>query len=135
MEYLNLFNQLDQNLSQKIEDLQKQQEELIEQKKYLLEAKQKIHCFLSDAYEIKQVLDFQPELVTSLQAELNKIFQGETSSKNLRENSDKVNSKIDNLITEEDEELNLDEIVIDTDEQEQIKIFKFVDSQGKDASY
>ncbi len=136
MEYINLFNRLDQDLSQRIEDLQRQQEELIEQKKYLLEAKQKVHCFLSDAYEIKQILDFKPELVTSLQGELNKIFEGDIQDMNLEENSEGVEIKELDSVTEEDEELNLDQqMVIDTDEQEPIKIFKFVDTEGKDTSY
>lgn len=136
MEYLNFFNQLDQDLSQRIEDLERQQEELIEQKKYLLEAKQKVHCFLSDAYEIKQVLDFKPELVTSLQAELNKIFQGETQYKNLGKQSEKTDGKLNNLSREEEDKLNLEpQMVIDADEKKPIKIFNFVDSEGKKTVY
>lgn len=134
MEYLNIFNQLDQKYSQKIEDLQRQQEEWIEKKKYLLEAKQKVHCFLSDAYEIKQVLDFQPELITSIQAELSKIFRGEIHPENLGENYVKSEGKKAESLVDDLPDLD-PQMVIDADEQEPIKIFKFVDSEGKDTSY
>jgi hypothetical protein len=134
MEYIELFNQLDQQISSKIEDLQKQQEKLLERKKYLLDTKQKIHSFLSDAYQMKQLLDFNSDLAQSVKAELNKIFQGEKELnylKNNQVNQPKIESR-PNLLNNQDLE---PQVVIDTSQEEPIKLYKFVDSDGKDTSF
>lgn len=134
MEYIEIFNQIDREISNKIEYLQKQQDKLLERKKYLLDTKQKIHCFLSDAYEMRQLLNFSPDLAESVNAELNKIFQGE---ENLRiESKNQLNdSKIESTLDFMDNQDLDSQMVIDAEQEEPIKIYKFVDSDGKDTSF
>ena len=139
MDYIEVFNQLDQKLSDKIERLQKQQEHLLEQKKHLVEAKQKIDGFLTNAYEMKKLLDFNSELVQSVQVELNKIFKFEGKAKILNDNNSKLtNSKQTLAESNPDISKNLEldpQLVIETEDQEPIRIFKFVDSEGKNTSF
>lgn len=131
MQYIEVFNQLDQNISDKIQDFQKQQEKLIAKKKYLLETKQKIHCFLNDAYEMKKLLDFNADLTEAVNDELNKIFQGEDKVKPTQTNQTKPTIVESNPSLVNNEDLDA-ELVIDAEQEEPIKIYKFVDSEGKD---
>lgn len=134
MEYVKVLNQLDQQISEQIEDLQKQQDELLERKKYLLDTKQKIHCFLSDAYQMKQSLDFDSDLVQSVNLELNKIFQGNGDLKFLENNEIKQANKQSNSQLNNNQDLD-SQILIDAEQEEPIKIYKFVDSEGKDTQF
>ena len=134
MEYVKVLNQLDQQISEQIEDLQKQQDELLERKKYLLDTKQKIHCFLSDAYQMKQSLDFDSDLVQSVNMELNKIFQGNGDLKFLENNEIKQANKQSNSQLNNNQDLD-SQILIDAEQEEPIKIYKFVDSEGKDTQF
>jgi hypothetical protein len=137
MEYIEIFNQLDHEISDKVEELQKQQERLLERKKYLLETKQKIHCFLSDAYEMKQLLDFNPQLSETVNLELTKIFQNEGEFKigeeNVAEEKEELETNVDYL-KEEDLDYDLD-INTEVEEEQPIKLYKFVDSHGKDTQF
>ena len=141
MGYIEVFNQIDQNLSSRIGTLKKRQEELIDEKKQLLETKQKVHSFLSDAHEIKKVLDFSPELVHSIQAELYKIFQPESKleiqdTKNVTKvklNSEQTtpNPKPEKKETQPKRK----QATVNNEKQEPIKVFNFVDIEGKNTSF
>ncbi len=143
MEYIEVFNKLDQKLSNKIDELQKQQEKLLERKKYLLETKQKIHCFLSDAYEMKQLLDFNPDLIHSVSSELGKIFTEGKSLDFKKTNQIKASEELESMmeapIESSSDFMNTQDLdpslVIDSDEEEPIKIYKFIDSDGKDTAF
>ncbi len=135
MDYIEVFNQLDQKLSHKIERLQKQQEHLLQQKKHLVETKQKIQGFLTDAYEMKKLLDFNSELSQSVQTELNRIFKSEGKVKLVNNNH---NNQQTNVESDADTSKNLEldpQVVIETEDQEPIRIFQFVDSEGKNTSF
>lgn len=134
MEYIKVFDQLDQQISKKIEDLQKQQDKLLERKKYLVETKQKIHCFLSDAYQMKQSLNFNSDLVQSVNLELNKIFQGEGNLKFLENNEIKQAKMESNSELSSHQDLE-PQVEIDAEQEEPIKIYKFVDSEGKNTQF
>jgi hypothetical protein len=170
MDYVALLNQLDRKLSNQIDGLQKKQEQLLEQKKSLLETKQKIDGFLSDAHEMKRLLNFDPELINSVSVELKKIFNSQNqlnrSTENIHQPTDlqsnltsqpeanysksapkaqpqssrtppppESNSE-ENLSLEPDLDLDLEpQVIIDDQEQEPIRIFKFVDADGKDTSF
>lgn len=133
MEYIDLFEQIDQDLSARVKDLQKKQEQLIEQQKNLVETKQKIHAFLSDAHEMKLLLEFQPDLVEVVRGELNKIFATDSSENQKGLNKDK-NKVIKQEKNEPKSEILADEKKIKkekSEEQEKIEIFNYVDMQGK----
>ena len=135
MDYIEVFNQLDQKLSDKIDRLQKQQEHLLQQKKHLVETKQKIQGFLTDAYEMKKLLDFNSELSQSVQTELNRIFKSEGKVKLVNNNH---NNQPTNVESNADTSKNLEldpQVVIETEDQEPIRIFQFVDSEGKNTSF
>lgn len=136
MGFTNVFAKLDQDLSNQIKNLQTKQQELIERKKNLLAKKQKIQGFLTDAQEIRKILESEPELISCLQTELNKIFGVESQPKlpikkeadvssNLEETSDKKKE-----IKAYNPPQN-----INSSEEESIKIFQFVDAQGKNTSF
>ncbi|NCO74473.1 MAG: hypothetical protein GW795_10940 [Cyanobacteria bacterium] len=131
MGYVNVFSKLDQDISIQIKSLQAKQQELIEKKKNLLATKQKIQGFLSDAQEIKKTLEFEPDLIKSLHMELNKIFTSNIPVKkeeNIAANLEYSNEKINN-----------NKVVNNSSnlppEEESLKIFKFIDSQGKNTSF
>jgi hypothetical protein len=136
MGYTNVFSKLDQDLSNQIKTLQAKQQELLERKKNLLAKKQKIQGFLSDAQEIRKMLDSEPELIESLQIELSKVFTPN--------NQPKLPIKKESNITMNLEESNLENKETKTSspakkitppEEESIKIFQFVDAQGKNTSF
>jgi len=133
MEYIDLFEQIDQDLSARVKDLQKKQEQLIEQKKNLVETKQKIHAFLSDAHEMKLLLEFHPDLIEVVRGELNKIFSADTSD-NKKSLSKEKNKVVKQDKNEPKSEVSPDEKKIKkekSEEQEKIEIFNYVDMQGK----
>jgi len=126
-----IFGPYDQDISIQIKSLQAKQQELIEKKKNLLATKQKIQGFLSDAQEIKKTLEFEPDLIKSLHMELNKIFTSNIPVKkeeNIAANLEYSNEKINN-----------NKVVNNSSnlppEEESLKIFKFIDSQGKNTSF
>lgn len=136
MGYANVFTKLDQDISSQIKQLQTKQQELIEKKKNLLATKQKIQGFLNDAQEIKNILASNPELVKSVESELNKIFTLNSQPKlpikkeailppNL-EYSDA--ETLDNKVVDDNNNL-------ESQEEESLKIFKFIDTQGKNTSF
>ncbi|BAQ66222.1 hypothetical protein [Geminocystis sp. NIES-3709] len=136
MGYTNVFSKLDQDLSNQIKTLQAKQQELLERKKNLLAKKQKIQGFLTDAQEVRKILDAEPELIESLQIELAKIFTAN--------NQPKLPIKKENNVTvnlEEPKDKNKEvktftpSTSVNLQEEESIKIFQFVDAQGKNTSF
>lgn len=136
MGYTNVFSKLDQDLSNQIKTLQAKQQELLERKKNLLAKKQKIQGFLADAQEVRKMLDSESELIESLQIELSKVFTPN--------NQPKLPIKKEGNVTMNLEESNLQNKETKTSpppkkvtppEEESIKIFQFVDAQGKNTSF
>lgn len=131
MGYVNIFQKLDQNIAEQLEELQTQQQELLEKKKKLLSTKQEIQKFLNSAQEIKKLVASEPELLKSLRAELGQIFAINNN------NTPKVpRKKIDNS------KANLEPKSVSPPsttksinlEEESISDFNFVDAQGKNKS-
>ncbi len=136
MEYIDFFEQIDQDLSQQMKSLQKKQEELIEQKKIFLETKQKIHGFLSDAHEMKQLLESHPDLVELVRTELNKMFKVDSSSSNPPLNKQTNQSEKTTKVAQKKEvsQGKKEPVKLPPDnleKQEKIEIFNFVDMDGK----
>ncbi|MBE9222121.1 hypothetical protein IQ215_05370 [Cyanobacterium stanieri LEGE 03274] len=134
MEYVDIFEKIEGDLSQRVKDLQKKQQELLEQKKFLTEAKQKIHGFLSDANEIRQVLEFHPHLVEVVREELDKIFAVNAPSHNLKlPNTNPRKTSPNNPLPQSKEvEVNLPtEGMKKTKEPEKIQFFPYVNMEGK----
>lgn len=136
---MNIFDKLEQDLSSQIQSLQAKQQELIEKKKNLVVKKEKIQNFLSSAQEVRQMIELEPELLKSVQKELGKIFVSHNPQQpklpikkegnitpNLESASESTphDSEVDNIANSDESE-----------EEESIKIFKFVDAQGKNTSF
>ncbi|MGY6530092.1 MAG: hypothetical protein ACXITR_09200 [Cyanobacterium sp.] len=132
MEYVDIFEKIDGDLSQRVKDLQKKQQELLEQKKFLTEAKQKIHGFLSDANEIRQVLEFHPNLVEVVRDELDKIFVVNSPSHNLKLPNTRTTKNNNSLPQSQEVEVNLPtERLKKAKEPEKIQFFPYVNMEGK----
>ncbi|AFZ47596.1 hypothetical protein Cyast_1635 [Cyanobacterium stanieri PCC 7202] len=133
MEYVDIFERIEGDLSDRVKDLQKKQQELLEQKKFLTEAKQRIHGFLSDAHEIRQVLEFHPSLIEVVRGELDKIFAVNSPSHNLQLPKAKGGKIPDNSPPQSKEvEVNLPtEGMKKPKDPEKIKFFPYVNMEGK----
>lgn len=134
---MNIFEKLEQDISNQIESLQAKQQELIEKKKNLVVMREKIQDFLSSAQEVKQMIELEPELLKIVQKELGKIFASHSNPQpklpikkesnitpNLESPAENTPSNSTKVVEEED-----------TGEEDSIKIFKFVDAQGKKTSF
>ncbi len=136
---MNIFDKLEQDLSSQIQSLQAKQQELMEKKKNLVVKKEKIQNFLSSAQEVRQMIESEPELLKSVQRELGKIFVSHNNQQpklpikkegnitpNLESSSESppYDSEADNIANSDESEA-----------EESIKIFQFVDAQGKNTSF
>jgi hypothetical protein len=136
MGYANVFTKLDQDISNQIKNLQTKQQELIEKKKNLLATKQKIQGFLTDAQEIKKILAFEPELIQSVESELNKIFTTDTQPNLPIKKESLLPSNLEYSISEtQDNKVSDNTNNLESEEEESLKIFKFIDTQGKNTSF
>lgn len=136
MGYANVFTKLDQDISSQIKNLQTKQQELIEKKKNLLATKQKIQGFLTDAQEIKKILASQPELIQSVESELNKIFTTDTQPKLPIKKESLLPTNLEYSVSEIQENKVPDNTNnLESEEEESLKIFKFIDTQGKNTSF
>ncbi|MBF2056615.1 MAG: hypothetical protein IGQ45_05185 [Cyanobacterium sp. T60_A2020_053] len=155
MEFGDFFEKIDQDLSQKVKDLQKKQEQLIEKQKQLAETKQKVQDFLQKAQELKKIIGFNAQLTEAVKKELNDLFTGSDTSalhpdsKTLHPelktpnpdlktsaNQTKIEKKPDTVVKkEEKQEPKLPDLNLGNKDTEAIKIFKFVDTKGKNTSF
>jgi uncharacterized protein (DUF3084 family) len=135
MGYANVFTKLDQDISTQIKNLQTKQQELIEKKKSLLATKQKIQGFLSDAQEIKKILASQPELIKSVESELNKIFAVDSQPKLPIKKESFLPTNLEYSISEIKDNKVVDNPNNLESEEESLKVFKFIDTQGKNTSF
>jgi hypothetical protein len=136
MGYANVFTKLDQDISIQIKNLQAKQQELIEKKKNLLATKQKIQGFLTDAQEIKKILTSQPELIKSIESELSKIFTTDSQPKLPIKKEAILLTNLEYPAPESrDSQVSDHANNFESEEEESIKIFKFVDTQGKNTSF
>ncbi|BAQ62506.1 hypothetical protein GM3708_2912 [Geminocystis sp. NIES-3708] len=136
MGYANVFTKLDQDISTQIKHLQAKQQELIEKKKNLLATKQKIQGFLTDAQEIKNILASQPELVKSVESELNKIFTIDSQPKLPIKKEAILPTNLEYSDSEtHDNKIDDNNNNLESQEEESLKIFKFIDTQGKNTSF
>ncbi|MGI0479504.1 hypothetical protein ACN4EE_01805 [Geminocystis sp. CENA526] len=136
MGYTNVFSKLDQDLSNQIKTLQVKQQELLERKKNLLAKKQKIQGFLSDAQEVRKILDSEPELIDSLQIELAKIFTADSQPKLPIKKESNVTANLEQSSEKNQEsKVSSSPKKITPPDEESIKIFQFVDAQGKNTSF
>jgi len=136
---MNIFDKLEQDISNQIQSLQAKQQELIEKKKYLATTKEKIQNFLTSAQEIQQIVRGEPELLKSIQKELGKIFSSHNNPQPKlpikKENSTTPNLESPPENKPIDSALKSADNSDDTEEGEAIKIFNFVDAQGKNTSF
>lgn len=161
MEFGDFFDKIDQDLSQKVKDLQKKQEQLIEKQKQLAETKLKVEDFLQKAQDLKKIISVNPQLTEAVKRELNDLFStSETSAlhpepKALQTepkalhpdsktppsglkplvNQTKIEKKPETVKKEEKREPKLPDLNLGNEETEAIKIFKFVDTKGKNTSF
>lgn len=136
MGYTNIFAKLDQDLSNQIKTLQTKQQELLERKKHLLTKKQKIQGFLADAQEVRKMLDSEPELIESLQIELSKIFTSNNQAKlPIKKESNVTTNLEESNRPNQENKTSLPPKKVTLPEEESIKIFQFVDAQGKNTSF
>lgn len=154
MEFGDFFDKIDQDLSQKVKDLQKKQEQLIEKQKQLAETKLKVEDFLQKAQDLKKIISVNPQLTEAVKRELNDLFStSETSAlhpepKALHPdsktppsglkplvNQTKIEKKPETVKKEEKREPKLPDLNLGNEETEAIKIFKFVDTKGKNTSF
>lgn len=136
MGYANVFTKLDQDISNQIKNLQTKQQELIEKKKSLLATKQKIQGFLTDAQEIKKILASQPELIQSVESELNKIFTTDMQPKLPIKKEAILPTNLEYSLSEtQDNKVSDNTDNLELEEEESLKIFKFIDTQGKNTSF
>ena len=133
MVYVNIFQKLDQDIANKLQQLQAQQQELLEKKKNLQTIKEDIQSFLNSAQEIKTLVESEPDVLKSLRLELGKIFsmqaptlpihKQENTTPNLEENIEQTASPISSLKS----------VIIE--EEESINNSTFVDAQGQNKSF
>lgn len=136
MGYTNVFSKLDQDLSNQIKTLQAKQQELLEKKKNLLAKKQKIQGFLSDAEEVRKILESEPELIDSLQVELVKIFTANSQPKLPIKKEANITANLEESPEKNPEiKVSSSSKKITPSNEESIKIFQFVDAQGKNTSF
>ncbi|MBL1209263.1 hypothetical protein [Geminocystis sp. GBBB08] len=136
MGYANVFSKLDQDISNQIKNLQAKQQELIEKKKNLLATKQKIQGFLTDAQEIKKILASQPELIKSIESELSKIFTTDSQPKLPIKKEAHLLTNLEYPSTEiKDNNVSVKSNNLDSEEEESLKTFTFLDTQGKNTSF
>lgn len=134
---MNIFEKLEQDITNQIESLQAKQQELIEKKKNLVVKREKIQNFLSSAQEMKQLLESEPELLKLVQKELGKIFVSHSSLQPKLPIKKDSNTTPNLESSGENHPPDATKVVQDEDigEEESIKIFKFVDAQGKKTSF
>lgn len=136
MGYTNIFSKLDQDLSNQIKTLQAKQQELLERKKNLLAKKQKIQGFLADAQEVRKMLDSEPELIDSLQEELEKIFTANNQGKLSGQKETNLTANLEESPQKNQEnKVSSSAKKTTSPHEESIKIFQFVDAQGKNTSF
>ena len=136
---MNIFDKLEQDLSSQIESLQAKQQELIEKKKNLLAKREKIQNFLSSAQEIRQMVESEPELLKSIQKELGKIFVSHSNPQPKlpikKDNNTTPNLETPSVSNPSDASVDKMPHSENSEEEESIKIFNFVDAQGKNTSF
>jgi hypothetical protein len=137
MGYVNIFQKLDQDIAEQLQDLQIQQKELLEKKKNLLNTKQEIQKFLNSAQEVKKLVESQPELLKSLRVEIGQIFAINNTPQLPRQKLDNSKASLDKEVEKKPSEpfsqiksINLEEKSM----KESINDFNFVDAQGKNKS-
>ena len=129
MGYVNIFQKLDKNIAEQLQELQIQQKELLEKKKNLLNTKQEIQNFLNSAQEIKKLVESEPELLKSLRTELGQIFVMNSSPKLPRQQLENTTANLEKKPSPSlspRKSINL--------EEESIDDFNFVDAQGNNKS-
>lgn len=98
--------------------------------------KQKIQGFLTDAQEIKNILASQPELVKSVESELNKIFTIDSQPKLPIKKEAILPTNLEYSDSEtHDNKIDDNNNNLESQEEESLKIFKFIDTQGKNTSF
>ena len=84
---------------------------------------------------MKKLLDFNSELSQSVQTELNRIFKSEGKVKLVNNHHHNQQTNVEsNADTSKNLELE-PQVAIETDDQEPIRIFQFVDSEGNNTSF
>ena len=129
MGYVNIFQKLDKDIAEQLQELQIQQKELLEKKKNLLNTKQEIQNFLNSAQEVKKLVESEPELLKSLRTELGQIFVMNSSPKLPRKQPENTKANLEKKPSPSlspRKSINL--------EEESIDEFNFVDAQGKNKS-
>jgi len=135
---MNIFDKLEQDLSSQIQSLQAKQQELIEKKKNLVAKREKIQNFFCSAQEVKQMIESDPELLKSVQKELGKIFTSHSNPQpKLPIKKDNPTPNLESPAETKSSDASIDKVVNseDGEEEESIKIFNFVDAQGKSTSF
>lgn len=132
---MNIFDKLEQELNNQIHSLQAKQQELIEKKKNLVAKREKIQNFLSSAQEVKTIIESEPELIKSVQKELGKIFAFHNNQQPKlpikKDNSSTPNLESPSENTSSGSSVGNTANTQENDDEESIKIFNFVDAQGK----
>ena len=130
---VNIFQKLDQDIANQLQQLEAQQQELLEKKESLQTIQEDIQTFLNSAQEIKTLVESEPDLFKYLRLELSKIFsiqaptlplhKPENNTPDLEENVEQMTSATSSfkpLIIEEDDSVNNS---------------TFVDAQGQNKSF
>ena len=136
MGYVNIFQKLDKDIAEQLQELQIQQKELLEKKKNLLNTKQEIQNFLNSAQEVKKLVESEPELLKSLRTELGQIFVMNNSPKLPRKQPENTTANLEKQpspsLSQPSPSLSPRKSI--NLEEESIDDFNFVDAQGKNKS-